>query len=657
MSVSRLSAGLAFIPPGSRVWRPRTCHTLYRATASAYDAANRLVGVTDPRNAVTSYGYDKVGNRTMVTDPLNNVTVSVYDKADRLVEEIDPLNHSSDFGYDKVGNLTSHTDRDGRVTTFGYDALDRRTSETWLSGAAVVNDIAYTYDKVGDLLTADDAYSHYQFRYDALGRQTQADNSGTPGVSHVVLDSTYDAAGNRTAVQDDTGVRVASKYDAMDRLTSRSWSGGGVDPVRVEFSYDLRGGRTETRRYGSLAATDPLSRTTYTYDLAGQLKDIAHTGTGGATVAQYHATYDKAGQVSTETTNGQTTTFTYDAAGELTGATTPGGPTETFSYDLNGNRAGTTVGPGNELLSDGTSTFTYDNEGNVVRKTDVATGEYTDFVYDHRNRLVHATVKSAGGVVLKEVTNTYDAFDAPHHPHGGHRRGRPAAGGGRGDGVRRRQRLGGLRRERGGERPLPVRRSDGRDNRPLAAGGRDGVVPDRPGRDGPRPAERGRGRDRPHRLRRLRPHPEPDEPGGRRPVRVHRPGVGRGAGAVLLPGAVLRPGDRPVPESGPARVRRRRREPLPLRRQPPAPGDRPDRADGADRVRDPAGDAAGRVARMRRGADVGRWSAGKRGPVHPSRERHPVADDLGQRVLSPGAGLAFQLTWKAGSRRRPRWRW
>jgi RHS repeat-associated protein len=69
------------------------------------------------------------------------------------------------------------------------------------------------------------------------------------------------------------------------------------------------------------------------------------------------------------------------------------------------------VGPNNQILSDGTFTYDHDNEGNVIRKTEIATGEYTEFEYDHRNRLVRGTVKSAGGIILREVVNRFDVFD------------------------------------------------------------------------------------------------------------------------------------------------------------------------------------------------------------------------------------------------------
>jgi len=87
--------------------------------------------------------------------------------------------------------------------------------------------------------------------------------------------------------------------------------------------------------------------------------------------------------------------------------------TEIYTYDLNGNRtmAGYVTGAGNRLLSDGVYNYTYDNEGNMLTKVRISDGERTEFTWDYRNRLTQVVVKSAGGVILKEVRFTYDVWN------------------------------------------------------------------------------------------------------------------------------------------------------------------------------------------------------------------------------------------------------
>jgi YD repeat-containing protein len=100
-------------------------------------------------------------------------------------------------------------------------------------------------------------------------------------------------------------------------------------------------------------------------------------------------------------------------AGQLTAADYTSQADESYAYDANGNRTsgGATIGPNTQVLSDGTYDYDYDDEGNLSRKSEIATGEYTEYAYDHRNRLTSATTYSSGGIILEEVEFTYDVFD------------------------------------------------------------------------------------------------------------------------------------------------------------------------------------------------------------------------------------------------------
>ncbi len=179
------------------------------------------------------------------------------------------------------------------------------------------------------------------------------------------------------------------------------------------MAYNARGDRTEIKRYADLAGTQQLRRSTFDHDAKGRLTDIVHRDARDAVFADYDYFYDWADQLVSETHHGQTSNYTHDATGQLTDADHSAQADEGYQYDANGNRigGGNVVGPNNQVLSDGTFNYAYDNEGSLIRKTDIATGEYTEFEYDHRNRLVHGTVKSAGGVILREVSYTYDVFD------------------------------------------------------------------------------------------------------------------------------------------------------------------------------------------------------------------------------------------------------
>jgi RHS repeat-associated protein len=83
---------------------------------------------------------------------------------------------------------------------------------------------------------------------------------------------------------------------------------------------------------------------------------------------------------------------------------------ESYTYDDNGNRTNTgySTGDHNRLTSDGTYNYTYDNEGNVLTKTNISTSESVEYTWDHRNRLIKVTFKNSGGTATKIVEYAYD---------------------------------------------------------------------------------------------------------------------------------------------------------------------------------------------------------------------------------------------------------
>src|SRR5207245_2161354 len=88
--------------------------------------------------------------------------------------------------------------------------------------------------------------------------------------------------------------------------------------------------------------------------------------------------------------------YNYDSTGQLTGVS--GGQSAGYSYDANGNRtmSGYQTGPGNELLSDGTYTYTYNPNGQLATKTDSA-GNVWIYTWDNRGRLVEVVETNAQG--------------------------------------------------------------------------------------------------------------------------------------------------------------------------------------------------------------------------------------------------------------------
>ena len=425
----------------------------------------------DALGRVTAYAYDAASRLTSLTDPVGNVTSWTHDDAGRVATETDPLGKVTTHAHDLVGNLTQTTDRMGRVARYSYDDDDRLAAATWLpaGGGAAVDSVAYDYDDAGRLVRVRDGASEYAYDYDAADRLISVDDQGTTGLPQVTLTYDYDGAGDRTGLADSEGGLTAYDYDVRGRLTRIVQSGAGVADKRVDFAYDGDGRVTGIDRYSDQAGTAEVVATSYSYDQASRATRIEHqvpnsgSGSGGSgsgsggygsgsgsgvggPLASYAYAYDPGGRTTGEDrtwdsgASSDSSTYEYTDDGQLLAVlrggggsgsggygsgsggygsgsgsgSGPGGPTvaEAFGYDANGNRntAGYSTGTGNRLASDGVYSYAYDDEGELVSRTETATGDRTLYKWDVRGRLVEVDSK-VGGVTTVLASYAYDALD------------------------------------------------------------------------------------------------------------------------------------------------------------------------------------------------------------------------------------------------------
>jgi RHS repeat-associated protein len=440
----------------------RTSQTneLGKVTTWAYDNLNRLTSRTDPdpdgsdpmTSPVTSYTYDVFGNRLSLTDPVSNVTSWTYDLLDRQLEEENQNNDERFFTYNVRGDLLTRTDRNGRLIAYSYDLLGRLKDEAWDDSPAT--HYAFTYDKKGQMLSADgykagspnSYFSEYDYAYNNVGwRSSEVLTQGTALKS--TLATTYDVGGRRATLKNsfstNSGFTTTTSdfqndfgYDAANRLTSlkqSSQSGGNVVANKyVLFGYDANSNITSIDRYANTTNSNLVAHTDLEYDYLNRVEVIDHQKSG--TISKFSLTYDARSRITaiddvfSNSSWNETHAYTYDNTDQLTVANHSAQNDESYAYDKNGNRTGnqthlgttltSTVGTNNRVSSVGTSgtagsfTLAYDDEGNLITKTDVSSGSpgaTEAYTYDHRNRLTKVSFKSTpSGSSTLDVYYYYD---------------------------------------------------------------------------------------------------------------------------------------------------------------------------------------------------------------------------------------------------------
>jgi len=281
-----------------------------------YDASGRMVAMTLAGLSVPyTYAYNDQGRLVTATEPSGNRVDYTHD-ADGNVSRLDVTTgtqtYSVRFSYDLEGRLTSLTEPGGSVIGFSYGANDR------LAGESLPNGITKTIS------------------YDQANRTTAVTHTDAAGSVLWSETYTYDAAGNRTAVTGQGGALTLYQYDALNRLVSET------DPVtghRTVYHYDPAGNRTAKEVYD--AAGTLLTRTTYTYNLAGELVSVDGTpwvwdadgnlASDGTRTFTWDAN-SRLTEVRDAATGALIASFTYDGLGRRLSQTTPSGTTY-YHYD------------------------------------------------------------------------------------------------------------------------------------------------------------------------------------------------------------------------------------------------------------------------------------------------------------------------------------
>ena len=310
-----------------------------------YDGNGNLTKITDPANSDTTYTYNSYGELTTLTDDKGNTLYFTYDSSGNLSTMTNPLAGKDSYTYDSIGRVVSNNNPKGNTTSYTYDELDRRTRIDYPDGSAKT----YTYDCC-TLSSVTDSNGTLSFEYDKTKRLTAFKDVYGKNISY-----DYDNAGNLTSLTYPDNKVVSYEYDAADRLKKvTDWLGN-----TTSYTYDSAGNLTKTTYLDG-------STITHEYDNASRLKSILDYSTDATINSRFKYTIDALGN-RTEVSHYQPL------------MATPASQNISYTYDND-----------NRLLTAGTATFSYDNNGNLTAKT-VGSSKTSYTPYLNNNMLAQVT--------------------------------------------------------------------------------------------------------------------------------------------------------------------------------------------------------------------------------------------------------------------------
>jgi len=357
------------------------------ARAFSYDAGGNVASETDEEGATTRTEYDAVYRQIpiKVTNALGQST---------LVTAIHP----------NCLAPTAAQDFNGSISTTSFDALCRRTEAAGPLGAFT----RWSYQNIGDpaaqqvtVSTPPGAVGASNVwtttRFDGFGKVIATKASGSAGTSDATwVQRQYDSRGNLMGVS----------LPYTEGQSPAGWNARRVDPLDREV-------RSATPEY-FIDTTDATRTAFYASDAPWALDKVIVVDPAQRSSVAWRDAYGRTVRTDRylDTSTLATTTYGWDALGQLRSIKDPIGATWSYTYDTLGRRT---------AVNDpdlGQSSYTYDKAGRVLTATD-ARGTVTSFTYDALGRPTKKSVQRTGGGQPAVTSLFYDEFQEGYYNRGG----------------------------------------------------------------------------------------------------------------------------------------------------------------------------------------------------------------------------------------------
>lgn len=304
-----------------------------------YDTELRLVGVTNEQGLVWRYEHDAAGNVIRETD-FNGRTITYrYDGAGRLIERTNGVGETTIFVRNHNGKVVERHGPAG-VATFSYDAVGRLAAASDDATA-----VFFTRDQLGRVLTETINDRTVASEYDLLGRRV---HRRTPSG----VESRWRYDGNDLPIELHTAGRTLRfDYDPSGRELSRRLGTGAIMTQEWDVNHQLV---TQTI---TSATGRRMQKRSFGYRADGFL-----TGVDDLLTGRRDFILDGLGRVTSVQGPGWNEQYSYDAAGNVSGAEWP------VLHQAEASGLGDRIHSGTLVRGAGQTRFEHDPQGRIVLK-------------------------------------------------------------------------------------------------------------------------------------------------------------------------------------------------------------------------------------------------------------------------------------------------
>jgi RHS repeat-associated protein len=236
---------------GREIKTEKTINNKLYTVNRSYDALDRLISVTYPNGKTAQYTYNSQGGIETVTTPDGSINNIDYTESDQI-------------------KLIQYSN--GTQTQYAYNSNTLRLSRLQTSSSSVLQDLAYSFDNIGNVSTITDNSAQgtntQSFQYDDLNRLV-----GATGQAYGSIQYAYDSLGNLVykgalgmAYGQGAGPHAVTELtnSQTGKLTKLTYDANGnmLTKGRTQYNYDSENRLTqvETSSYGQATTiTIPLS--------------------------------------------------------------------------------------------------------------------------------------------------------------------------------------------------------------------------------------------------------------------------------------------------------------------------------------------------------------------------------------------------------------